>query len=165
MKDRLADFATDAPDDPFRLDANGYPFHQTNEDALTFLKESKDKPFFLYYATWLVHAPIHTRSEAHLKKYAERLGTDPAATPKKDTPGQLNPFYASMVQELDYYLGQVFDYLGSTEDPRWPGHTLNENTSRPTTAAWREAQRSVTPTITRWLAEKFRRWKVVRECH
>ncbi|WP_442506816.1 sulfatase [Novipirellula sp. SH528] len=128
VKDRLADFATDAPDDPFRLDANGYPFHQTNEDALTFLKESKDKPFFLYYATWLVHAPIHTRSEAHLKKYAERLGTDPAATPKKDTPGQLNPFYASMVQELDYYLGQVFDYLGSTEDPRWPGHTLNENT-------------------------------------
>ena len=128
MPDRLTGFATNAPDDPFRLDANGYPYHQTNEDALTFLKENKDKPFFLYYATWLVHSPIHTRSEAHLQKYAARLGTDPANTPKKETPGQKNPFFASMVQELDYYIGQVFDYLDQTEDPRWPGHMLSENT-------------------------------------
>ena len=128
MKDRLTGFATDKADDPFRLDGNGYPFHQTNDDALTFLKESKDKPFFLYYATWLVHGPIHTRSEAHLKKYADRMGIDPAKTPKKETPGQQNPFYGAMVQELDYYVGQVFDYLDETEDPRWPGHKLSENT-------------------------------------
>ncbi|MFK8114068.1 MAG: sulfatase-like hydrolase/transferase [Rubripirellula sp.] len=128
MPDRLTGFATNAADDPFRLDANGYPFHQTNEDALTFLKQNKHKPFFLYYATWLVHAPIHTRSEAHLQKYAELLGTDPANTPNQETPGQLNPFFASMVQELDYYVGQVFDYLDETEDPRWPGHKLSENT-------------------------------------
>ncbi|TWU19801.1 sulfatase [Allorhodopirellula heiligendammensis] len=128
MDDRLTGFATAAPDDPFRLDKNGYPFDQTNQDALAFLEESKEEPFFLYYATWLVHSPIHTRSAAHLKKYVERLGTDPAATPNKDTPGQLNPFYASMVQELDYYVGQVFDYLDTTDDPRWPGHKLCENT-------------------------------------
>ncbi|MDC0325147.1 sulfatase [bacterium] len=128
MKDRLSDFATNEPGDPYRLDKNGYPFHQTNEDALTFLKDNKDKPFFLYYATWLVHGPIHTRSKEHLDKYVKRLGTDPAKTPKKDTPGQLNPFYAAMVQELDYYVGTVFDYLDQTEDPRWPGHKLSENT-------------------------------------
>ncbi|TWU39612.1 sulfatase-like hydrolase/transferase [Novipirellula artificiosorum] len=128
MSDRLSGFATDAADDPYRLDAKGYPYHQTNEDALTFLKQNKDKPFFLYYATWLVHAPIHTRSEAHLQKYVNLLGTDPTNTPKKETPGQLNPFYAAMVQELDYYVGQVFDYLDQTEDPRWPGHNLSENT-------------------------------------
>ncbi|WP_404310535.1 sulfatase-like hydrolase/transferase [Neorhodopirellula lusitana] len=128
MPDRLSGFATDAVDDPYRLDENGYPYHQTNEDALTFLKQSKNKPFFLYYATWLVHSPIHTRSEAHLQKYVKRLGTDPANPPKRDSAGQLNPFYASMVQELDYYIGQVFDYLDETEDPRWPGHKLSENT-------------------------------------
>ena len=128
MKDRLKDFATDAPDDPFRLDKNGFPFHQTNEDALTFLKESKDKPFFLYYATWLVHAPIHTRSKARLEKYAKRMGIDPAKTPAKDIPGQQNPFFASMVEELDYYLGTVISYLENTDDPRWPGHKLSENT-------------------------------------
>lgn len=128
MKDRLSGFATDARDDPFRLDENGYPFHQTNEDALTFIKENGDKPFFLYYATWLVHAPIQTRSEALLKKYAEKIGTDPANTPGKETPGQLNPFFAAMVEELDYYLGTIFNYLEETEDPRWPGHKLSENT-------------------------------------
>lgn len=128
MKDRLSGFATDAPEDPFRLDENGYPFHQTNEDALTFLNENKDKPFFLYCATWLVHSPIHTRSKERLEKYAKRLGIDPANTPTRDTPGQKNPFYCAMVEELDYYLGQVFAYLDETDDPRWPGHKLSENT-------------------------------------
>ena len=128
MDDRLAGFATTQEKDPFRLDENGFPFHQNNEDALTFMNESKDKPFFLYYATWLVHAPIHTRSQALLDKYTKRLGTDPAHTPTKDTPGQLNPFYCAMVEELDYYVGTIFNYLEETEDPRWPGHKLSENT-------------------------------------
>ena len=128
MKDRLDGFATDAPDDPFHLDENGYPFHQCNEDALSFIDEQKDGPFFLYYATWLVHSPIHTRSEELLAKYTKRLGTDPASPPKTATPGQLNPFYCAMVEELDYYVGRVFAYLDETEDPRWPGHKLSENT-------------------------------------
>lgn len=128
MKDRLDGFATNSPDDPYRLDKNGYPFHQTNEDALTFLRENKDKPFFLYYATWLVHAPIHTRSRERLEKYARQLKIDPANTPKKETPGQLNPFYCAMVEELDYYIGGIFNYLDETDDPRWPSHKLSENT-------------------------------------
>tara|TARA_R110002049_G_scaffold4601_5_gene32626 strand:- start:873624 stop:875714 length:2091 start_codon:yes stop_codon:yes gene_type:complete len=128
MKDRLTGFATTSDNDPYRLDENGYPFHQTNEDALTFLREHQDEPFFLYYATWLVHAPIHTRSQERLLKYAKRLGIDPANTPTKETPGQLNPFYCAMVEELDHYIGVVFDYLDKTADPRWPGHRLSENT-------------------------------------
>lgn len=128
MEDRLAGFATKEKNDPYRLDENGFPFHQTNEDALTFLNDNKDKPFFLYYATWLVHAPIHTRSQALLDKYTKRLGTDPEHPPTKDTPGQQNPFYCAMVEELDYYVGTIFNYLEETEDPRWPGHKLSENT-------------------------------------
>ena len=128
MNDRLKDFATSAPGDQFRLDENGFPYHQTNEDALTFLRESKDKPFFLYYATWLVHAPILTHSKAHLDKYAKKLGVDPSKVSKQDTPGQINPFYCAMVEELDYYVGLMFNYLDTTEDPRWPGHMLSENT-------------------------------------
>ena len=136
MKDRLSGFAADAPGDPYRLDENGYAFDQTNEDALTFLRENtrsagsgqEAKPFFLYYAPWLVHAPIMTRSEALLDKYAEKLGVDPANPPPRGTPGQKNPFYCAMVEELDYYIGRVFDYLEQTDDPRWPGHKLSENT-------------------------------------
>lgn len=127
-KDRLAEFATNAVDDPYRLDANGFPFHQNNDDALTFLRENKDQAFFLYYATWLVHAPIHTRSKALLDKYVAKLGVDPRDTVTKETPGQLNPHFCAMVEMLDYYVGGIFDYLDTTEDPRWPGHMLSENT-------------------------------------
>jgi len=42
--------------------------------------------------------------------------------------GQRNPYYCAMVEMLDYYVGQVIDYLESTDDPRWPGHKLVENT-------------------------------------
>ncbi|GAA5508186.1 sulfatase-like hydrolase/transferase [Novipirellula caenicola] len=128
MKDRLSGFATDAVDDPFRLDENGYPLDQTNQDALTFLRENKDKPFFLYYATWLVHSPIQTRCKALLDKYVDKLGVDPRHTVTRETAGQLNPYYCAMVEMLDYYSGQLFDYLDETDDPRWPGHKLSENT-------------------------------------
>jgi hypothetical protein len=33
-----------------------------------------------------------------------------------------------MVEQLDYYVGKLFHYLETTEDPRWPGHMLSENT-------------------------------------
>ena len=71
---QLTEFATDTPGDPYRLDENGYPFDQTDEDALSFMRENKDKPFFLYYATWLVHMPIHTQAKEHLEKYARKWG-------------------------------------------------------------------------------------------
>lgn len=130
MKDRLADFATTAEDDPYKLDSNGFPFNQTTENALTFVNDNKAEPFFLYYATWLVHAPIQTRSKELLEKYAQEMGIDPAD--KKSfsgsTTGQRNPFYAAMVEELDYNIGRFLDYLETTDDPRWPGHKLIENT-------------------------------------
>ena len=128
--DRISEFATSNQDDPYRLDENGYPWHQNSEDALTFLREHHHEPFFLYYATWLVHSPIHTRSKQLLDKYCEKLGVQP----NKDDPeswkgkGQTNPFYCAMVEELDYYVGKVFNFLDQTDDPRWPGHKLSENT-------------------------------------
>ena len=129
MPSRVSGFATIQKEDPFRLDENGYPYHQTSEDALTFLRENHQKPFFLYYATWLVHTPIHTRSEKLLEKYCKKLGVErPNDQEGWTMKGQTNPFYCAMVEELDYYMGKVFDYLKGTQDPRWPGHKLIENT-------------------------------------
>lgn len=126
---RMTGFATRDKDDPYRLDDNGFPRDENNEDALTFLREYKEKPFFLFYCTYLVHAPIHMRSRELLDKYAQKLGVELP----KDSQGwvkdeQSNPFYCAMVEQLDYYLGQLFTYLNETEDPRWPGHKLSENT-------------------------------------
>jgi arylsulfatase A-like enzyme len=126
---RLTDFATNSSSDPYQLDKNGFPFHQNSQNALNFLKENKQDPFFLYYATFLVHAPIHTRSKAILEKYCKKLGVPFPTNPKGwDLKGQKNPYYAAMVEMLDYYVGQVFNYLETTDDPRWPGHKLSENT-------------------------------------
>ena len=127
---RMTGFAKSKPNDPYQLDENGYPYHQNSEDALKFLRENQHQPFFLYYATWLVHAPIHTRSKQLLDKYCEKLGVEPNQEDPESWKGrgQTNPFYCAMVEELDYYVGKVIDYLDQTDDPRWPGHKLSENT-------------------------------------
>ncbi|MFQ3241919.1 MAG: arylsulfatase A-like enzyme [Lentimonas sp.] len=126
---RLTGFATREEGDPFKLDENGFPYHQNSEDAMEFIREHADQPFFLYYATWLVHTPIHTRSEELLQKYVKKLGVELPENPNEWTgEGQTNPFYCAMVEELDYYVGRLLKYLDETEDPRWPGHSLRENT-------------------------------------
>ena len=126
---RLTGFATKAKNDPFQLDADGFPKDQTTVDAIQFMQENKAKPFFLYYAAWLVHTPIHSRSKELLEKYCKKLGvpypTDPKGWPLD---GQKNPYYCAMVEMLDHYVGQVIEYLEQTDDPRWPGHKLIENT-------------------------------------
>ncbi|CAA6677635.1 MULTISPECIES: sulfatase [unclassified Lentimonas] len=129
MPNRLEGFATREAGDPYQLDENGYPYHQNSEDAINFVKEYKDQAFFLYYATWLVHTPIHTRSQELLDKYCKKLGVELPENPKEwKGEGQTNPFYCAMVEELDYYVGRLLNYLNTTEDPRWPGHMLIENT-------------------------------------
>jgi len=127
---RLTGFSTTDKDDPYRQDENGYTTHQNSLDALEFVSIHKEKPFFLYYCTWLVHTPIHTRNERLLDKYCKKLGVEkPVGKPVGwNVPGQKNPFYCAMVEELDYYVGQMTQYLEKTDDPRWPGHKLVENT-------------------------------------
>ena len=128
--DRLTGFATRDPKDPYRLDEKGFAFDQTHADAMTFVKDNKDKPFFLYYATWMVHGPWVMRSEQLLQKYVRKLGVELTEESKTgwSGKGQTNPFYCAMVEQMDYYVGQLFDYLETTDDPRWPGHKLIENT-------------------------------------
>jgi len=128
MPDRLSDFSTGDSNDPYGLDENGFPRDPNNENALAFLEQLKDKPFFLYYATWLVHAPIQTRCKRLLEKYCEKMNvpfpTDPVGW---EIEGQNNPYYGAMVEMFDYYVGQIISYLECTEDPRWEGHMLIEN--------------------------------------
>ena len=127
---RMSGFSTRRADDPHHLDEEGFPRDQTTEDALTFVRQHHDRPFFLYYATWLVHTPIQTRSEALLDKYVKKLGVKLPADPKAKWmgEGQTNPFYCAMVEQLDHYIGRVLDHLEQTDDPRWPGHKLVDNT-------------------------------------
>jgi uncharacterized sulfatase len=129
MANRIKDFATDQPNDPYRLDAKGFPTDPVTTAALEFMETNKAKPFFLYYATWLVHTPIYSRSKVLLEKYCKKLGVDFPTDPGEWTlEGQKNPYYCAMVETLDHYVGQLVEFLETTDDPRNPGHKLIDNT-------------------------------------
>ncbi len=138
MANRLTGFATTNDVDLYQLQditgapsTNGYAFDQTTQNALDFLARAAatNQPFFCYFATYLVHAPWHQRTERLLKKYAERMGyTYPLTGGEVFAEGQKNPYYAAMVETFDYNLHQLLTYLRNTDDPRWPGHKLIENT-------------------------------------
>ena len=129
--DRLTGFATNAPSDPYQLDDNGIAKDPVTVEALDFLADAAagTDPFFCYYSTWLVHGPWQMRTESLLQKYAGLMGySDPLNGSEIFAEGQNNPYYAAMVESLDYYINQLITYLENTDDPRWPGHKLIENT-------------------------------------
>ena len=126
---RLTGFATRDQKDRYQLNEQGFPKDQTTLDAIDFISINKANPFFLYYAAWLVHTPIHSRSKVLLEKYCQKLGVEFPKNPSGwAIPGQQNPFYCAMVEMFDHYVGQIINYLEETDDPRWPGHKLIENT-------------------------------------
>ena len=126
---RAEGFATKSPKDPWRLDEQDFPTNEIFVDALAFMEESKAEPFFLFCASRLVHSPIQTRSKPLLEKYCKKLGVDLPTTPDAiKTKGQNNPYYCAMVEQFDHYVGSLLNYLKETDDPRWPGHKLSENT-------------------------------------
>lgn len=133
--DRLSDFATDAEDDPYQIDKNGRPFDKPQDMALKFIKKHSDKPFFLNYAPYFVHGPIQSRDRVRFEKYLKKMGlefpTDPDFLRDRSggkNYGHTNPYYASMVDTVDHFVGQIITLLEETDDPRHPGHKLIENT-------------------------------------
>jgi len=129
MQDRTTGFSTTDTSEPYYLDKEGFPFDDITQDGLDFMEQSKDSPFFLYYASRLVHTPIHTRSEDLLRKYYQKLGVEyPRKNDQWHEQGQKNAYYAAMIETIDHYTGLLVKYLEQTDDPRWPGHKLIENT-------------------------------------
>ena len=95
-------------------------------DALDFMKANKDKPFFLYYASWLVHTPSIAGAKHCLKSIVRNL--DLIAVIRQLVSARTeNPYYCAMVEMLDYYVGQIvpiWKYPGSPAS----GHFLISNT-------------------------------------
>lgn len=122
-KEKYAPFSKKNPD------GIPYPLDLVTENALNFINESKEEPFFLYLAHWMVHAPIFTKNRALLEHYVDKLGIPfPTSGQPIPTPGQTNPFYGSMVTTIDWSLGRLMSLLENTDDPRNPGKKLIETT-------------------------------------
>lgn len=59
---------------------------------------SRERPFFLYYATYAVHTPLQAKPEL-IEKYKR----------KPATKAHNNPVYAAMVESMDTGIGRVLD--------------------------------------------------------
>ncbi len=71
------------------------------DEAVKFIHENKNEPFFLNYWAWEVHAPWQAK-EHQIDKYRAKM--DP------DSP-QRNPVYAGMLETLDEVVGRIVNAL------------------------------------------------------
>ncbi len=129
---RLGDFPSSRDSkDPYCLDEDDRPFDAVVDLSTRWMDQVKDKPFFLNFCPSFVHGPFSTRDRKRLEHYCEKMGipfpTDPGMI-NDGSPGQKNPYYAAMLDSLDWQVGKILDFLENTDDPRNPGHKLIDNT-------------------------------------
>ena len=84
---------TDGPEGEYLTD-------RLTDEALKFVEENKDVPFFLYFAHYAVHTPIQAKAEI-TARYENKEGDN----------GQDNPKYAAMVESTDQSIGRVLQKL------------------------------------------------------
>jgi arylsulfatase A-like enzyme len=134
--DRISDFASSYdPKAPYALDPNDddRPFDAVVDLSVRWMDKVKDqgKPFFMNFCPSFVHGPFCTRDRKRLEYYCEKMGvpfpTDPGRIADK-APGFKNPYYAAMLDSLDWQVGRILSFLETTDDPRNPGHKLIDNT-------------------------------------
>ena len=80
------------------------------DEALKFIKEKKNSPFFLYMPYFAVHTPLQAKEE-DIKAYKAKI--KPAANHQ-------NPVYAAMVKSVDESVGRIIALLAEQK--------LSENT-------------------------------------
>lgn len=99
-----------------------YASDRINGQALDFIRENRDKPFFLYYPSLLPHVALHVPDKS-LEPYLAEKWSDPPFT-REAGYGYTPHFtpraaYAAMITQLDTYVGRVLDLieeLGLTEN-------------------------------------------------
>jgi arylsulfatase len=111
------------PDDPENYSVfrqKDYAPEKMHEKALEFIRESGDKPFFLYYASPLPHLPLQVPEE-YVDRYRVVFGEEEPYTGRSYFPNQFpRATYAGMISMLDDQVGDLVKVLKE--------HGLYENT-------------------------------------
>ncbi|MDG2194805.1 MAG: arylsulfatase [Polaribacter sp.] len=82
-----------------------------HQKALTFIKEHKDQPFFMYYASPLPHVPLQVPTK-YIDYYKKLFGTEKPYTGKSYFPNKHpRATYAAMISYLDAQLGEIIEVL------------------------------------------------------
>ena len=77
-----------------------YLTDRLTDEAVTFIRENRERPFFLYFSHYAVHTPLQAKPEM-IAKY-EKI-------PKSKRQGK--PVYAAMVESVDESVGRVLAIL------------------------------------------------------
>lgn len=101
----------DQPWNPFIPTLKGgkegeYLTDRLTEEAIKFIQENKDQPFFVYLSHYAVHTPLQAPKNL-VEKYEK----------KKSETGisSINPVYAAMVESVDLNIGNVLETLEKLE--------------------------------------------------
>lgn len=81
--------------------AGEYLTDREAEEAVRFIDENRERPFFLYLPHYAVHTPLMGKQEV-VRKYRERV--------RPEDP-QKNPTYAALVESVDESVGRVLKAL------------------------------------------------------
>jgi len=76
------------------------------EEALRFIRASKDRPFFLYLPHSMPHRPIHAS-----EPFRERLPKEKLASIKGENKESRDFLYPAAIEEIDWSTGQILDTL------------------------------------------------------
>jgi len=95
-----------------------YLTDRLTDEALGFIDDHRDRPFFLVLSHYAVHTPLQAKA-AHISKYREkarRVNTDSADFISEGTVAttrtrQDHPTYAGMVESTDESIGRVMERL------------------------------------------------------
>ena len=103
------------PNDPAsyaQFEQNDYAPKLMHDKALNFIKENKEKPFFLYYASPLPHLPLQAPKE-YVARYQKIFEDDTPYTGDKGYFPNYSPraTYAAMISYLDDQVGELVALL------------------------------------------------------
>lgn len=101
--------ATTNPADYARFSGKQYAPDLMIDDALEFVKENRERPFFLYFATTVPHLALQVPEDS-LKEYLGKFPEEPYAGDHSYLPHWApRAAYAAMITRMDRDLGRLFD--------------------------------------------------------
>lgn len=102
------------PNDPASyadFELNDYAPELIQQEALQFIEDNHDQPFFLYYASIIPHLPLQGPAE-WVEKYQEKFGPEEPFTGNSYFPNRTpRATYAAMITYLDYKVGKLIEKL------------------------------------------------------
>lgn len=87
--------------------AGEYLTDREADEAANFIRQHKDRPFFLHLAHYAVHTPLQAKKD-RVEKYRAKLERMKAGG---EEPLQKNAVYAAMVESVDDAVGTILDTL------------------------------------------------------